>query len=450
LQKNSSFDSNSFKVIDIQNIPANYMLVIARDYSGRTVEFLTSSSQHATSNLSALALGKIMLANFAGKTISPLSDTTIKYKIVRPVFSDQCCLISIIEHDRNDSVDFVIAKTDTANGLTYFSRKTLPIDSPNIFAIGQPIFQMLLNDIRYATLKPLDELELNKNIFYSYEFNFITRESYNNLRKVKRNTNFSPGNKDSILSLPLVDSSKSDLSPNVSQPTELSEILLGKNMVTGSLTVVVPVNVGCTIKIFNLPDHTLLYNSNEQRNFSLFPGIYEIEISGMILKNIPVYKGMDTRIKAGTLSIQYNLPWAIFDANKVKIYSSPLPDKVKIPIGIYQLEIAGILHSFEIKDGETLEYDSTQQLSKPLESRIIDSIKIVQIPKPNISDSNNNKTIKDKTGNHLFDEKKWEIKKNTSIKMPPVEYLLKFQKILNALFRFLNLIPERRCITPAH
>ena len=434
VQKNNSFDSNPFKVIGIQNIPANYMIVSARDYSGRTIQFLGSSSQHATSNSSALTLGTIMLANFAAKTISPLSDTTIKYKIVKPVFSYQCCLISIIERDRKDSVDFVIAKTDTANGLTYFSMKTLTIDLPNIIAIGKPIYQMLFNNKRYATLKPLDELEVNKNIFYSYEFNFITRESYNTLRKVKRDTNFTPGNKDSILSLPIVDSSKRDLSPDVSLPIELSEILLGKNMVTGTLTVVVPVNVEYTIKIYSLPDHTLLYNSNKQQNFSLFPGMYEIEISGMILKNIPVYKGMDTRLKAGTLSIQYNLPWVIYDANKVKIiYRSPVADKVKFPIGIYQLEIAGILHPIEIKDGETLEYDSTKQISKPIKLNIIDSNKIVQIPKSKISDSTNNKIIKDETGNHLFDEKKWEIKPNTSIKNATGRIFIKIPKDIECI-----------------
>ena len=434
VQKNNSFDSNPFKVIGIQNIPANYMIVSVRDYSGRTVQFLSSSSQHATNNSSALTLGTIMLANFAAKTISPLSDTTIKYKIVKPVFSDQCCLISIIERDRKDSVDFVIAKTDTANGLTYFSRKTLTIDLPNIIAIGKPIYQMLFNNKRYATLKPLDELEVNKNIFYSYEFNFITRESYNTLRKVKRDTNFTPGNKDSILSLPVVDSSKRDLSPDVSLPIELSEILLGKNMVTGTLTIVVPVNVEYTIKIYSLPDHTLLYNSNKQQNFSLFPGMYEIEISGMILKNISVYKGMDTRLKAGTLSIQYNLPWVIYDANKVKIiYRSPVADKVKFPIGIYQLEIAGILHPIEIKDGETLEYDSTKQISKPIKLNIIDSNKIVQIPKSKISDSTNNKIIKNESGNHLFDEKNWEIKPNTSIKNATGRIFIKIPKDIECI-----------------
>ena len=166
------FDSNAFKVIGIQNIPANHTIANARDFSGRTVQFLTDSSQHGTGNSSVITLGTLMLADFAAKTISILSDTTIKYKIEKPVFSDQCCLISGIERSIKDSVDFVIAKTDTANGLTYFSRKTLAIDSSNIIAIGQPIYQMLLNYKRYAILQPLDALDVNKNIFYTLINNF--------------------------------------------------------------------------------------------------------------------------------------------------------------------------------------------------------------------------------------------------------------------------------------
>ena len=221
-----------------------------------------------------------------------------------------------------------------------------------------------------------------------------------------------------ILLVPIIlfSQSQKDSFPSVSGPTELSEILFGKHMTTGTLNIVVPVNAEYTIKIYSLPDHTLLYNSNEQRNFSLFPGMYDVEISGMILKNIFVYKGMDTRIKAGTLNVSYKLLWALYDENKVKkIFSSPLSKKVHFPIGIYQLEINGILRPIEIKDGETLEYDSTIQVTKPIELNISDSNKSVQISNPNISDSNNSK-IKDEAVNHLFDEKKWEIKQNVSIK----------------------------------
>ncbi|MEO5781805.1 MAG: hypothetical protein ABIQ07_00950 [Ginsengibacter sp.] len=236
-----------------------------------------------------------------------------------------------------------------------------------------------------------------------------------------------------LIPIILFSQSQKDSFPNVAGPTELSEILFGKNMTTGTLNIVVPVNVEYTIKIYNVPDHALLYNSNEQRNFSLFPGTYDIEISGMILKNIFVYKGKDTRIKTGALNISYKLLWALYDENKVKkIFSSPLSKKVEFPIGIYQLIINGIVHPIEIKDGETLEYDSTKQVTKPIELNISDSNKIVQISTPNISDSNNSK-IKDEAVNHLFDEKKWEIKQNVSIKNTTGKIFIKIPKDIECI-----------------
>ena len=427
-------ESNAFKVIDIQNITANYMIVTCRNDNGKTIQFLTGSTQSALGKSGILSLGKTMIAAVGSKTVSLLNDTTIKYNIVRPVFSDRCCFISVIERNRNDSVDFVIAKTDTAKGLTYFNKELLKNNSPKIIlAIKQPIYQMLFNNKRYAALKSLDEREANNNIFYSYEFNFMTRKSYNALHKMRVNSNFTP-RKDSIIILPVVGPSKKKSSLNVFNQTEFSDIFFGKSMATGTLQVVVPPNVEYNIKIYSLPDHTILYNSNEQLNFSLFPGIYDIEISGIIFKNIFVYKGKNTRIKTGTLSMPYNFPWVLYDANKIKkIYSSAIAKKVEFPKGIYQLEINGALHAIEIKDGEILEYDSAKHLTKSKELKIPDSKKIVQIPKQDITNSNYNKIIKNGAANQFVEGKNWEIKQNTSIKNATGRIFIKIPKEVDCI-----------------
>ncbi|HEV8082879.1 MAG TPA: hypothetical protein VGP55_06745 [Chitinophagaceae bacterium] len=414
-QQNNSFDPNAFKIIDIKNIAANYMIVSCRNEFGRTVQFITGLSQGMNGTSIPLSLGTAMITDFNAKTISPSDATTFKYKIVKPGFSDQCCLVFRIEHDRNDSIDFVIAKTDTANELTYFKRKMLTIDSPNlILEIGQPIYQMLFNNKSYAILKPSDEGEINKNIFYSYGFNVMTKEFYNSLhRKIT----------DTSINLPTIDSLRRNSSADSSGSTEMSEIMFGKNMATGTINVAVPLNVDYTIEIYNLPDHTLLYNSNQQRNFSLFPGIYDIGISGIIVKNIQIDKGMDTRIKAGTFSMNYHISWNLYDENKLKIlYKSSLPVKIEIPKGIYQLEINGLFNQVEIKDKETLEYDSTWQQSHGLnisdsvintqiqKPNFGDSNKTVQIQKSNVFDSGNYKIIKHEVSNHLIYDKNWEMK----------------------------------------
>lgn len=391
------FNVNTFKVIDIQNISVNYMILTCRNDIGKTIQFITGSSQSSVGKSAVLSLGTTIIAGTGLKTVSPLSDTTIKYNILRPVFSNQCCFISAIERNKNDSVDFVIAKTDTASGLTYFRKKILKDNSPNIIlAIKQPIYQMLFNNKRYAALKSLDEREVNNNIFYSYELNFITRKSYNAFLKRETNNKLTTSNKEFITRLPRLNSFRIDTFVKKSGQSELSNILYGQNMTIGTLNILVPVNVDYGIKIYTLPDHIEIYNTNEQRNFLLLPGVYDLEISGVVLKNILVYKGVDTRIKAGTLNVPYNIPWVLYDENKIKkVYSSSLGKKVVFPKGIYQLEINGLLHSIEIKDGEMMQYDSTKYMSQKL----------------NVSDLNDKKIVKNEVIKTLIDEKKWEIKK---------------------------------------
>ncbi len=296
-EKNLS-DSNTFRVMDIQNIASNYMIVSCRDDIGRTIQFLTGSAN--TVKTISLTLGITMIADFGAKTISPSNDSTIKYRIVKPGFSDQCCSVLKIEHFISmDSIDFVIANKDTPNVVIYFNKKAVTINSPNIVPqIGQPIYQMRFNNKRNAILKPLDTAEINKNIFYSYEFNFMTHEVYSSLHKGSIDTNTISGTTTSLPRLQSVDSGKIETGNIISSAasvdsskTEVSSIIFGKNMSTGIIHVDVPVNVEYTISIYSLADGKLLFSSNKQQNFSLFPGTYDVEISGMRIKNILVDKG---------------------------------------------------------------------------------------------------------------------------------------------------------------
>ncbi len=137
---------------------------------------------------------------------------------------------------------------------------------------------------------------------------------------------------------------------------------------------------------------------------------------------------MDTRIKAGTLNITYSLPWTVYTGNKSKIiYSSSLPKKIRFPKGVYQLEINGLFHQIEIKDGQTLEYDSSIRLTQPPKLNI-DTNKIAPIQKSNISDSGNIETIKHEVSNNLPNEKNWEIEPNVSAKSATGKILIKIPK----------------------
>ena len=204
-------------------------------------------------------------------------------------------------------------------------------------------------------------------------------------------------------------------SSNREPPVEVSEIMFGKNMATGLVHIDVAPDVECNLKIYNSSDATLLFESKQQRNFSLFPGMYDVEMSGMMVKNIQVNKAMDTRIKAGTLNITASLPWTLYNENRSKkIYSSSLSGRVEFPKGFYQLEINGLVYTIEIKDGEKLDYSSI--INHPIIPQVNknDSIIIAPPQKLNIVDSNNNNTIKNVVSNFVANEKKWEIKQTLS------------------------------------
>ncbi len=400
-------NSNNYSVIDIQVVTENFMIITCRDDYGRTIQFFKIAPKTTEKNRSKpnlMKLGVTMIPDFSAGTVSPVYDNLIKYKIIKPTYLYKCCTISKIESPKNNpSLQFLIAKEDTSNGLTYFNR----IISPGVFLRpGQPIYEGVFNNKRYAIVKSLVENQVNKNIFYSYEFNFITHELYNNPPKEKIDTSIISSNKDPIDSLSSVDSGQ----------TEISSILFGKNMVSGTLHVEAAPATECAINIYNTPDHTLLFNSDQQRTFSLLPGIYDIEISGMLLKNVTVYKAMDTRIKTGALSVSYNLIWALYNENKIKkIYSSSHPKTVEFPKGIYQLEIKGTIHRIVITDGKKLEYDSTIKILPHQKLNIIDSNKIVQSQKINTIDSGNNKIINQPVSTSALDDKKWELKQ----RLPP-------------------------------
>ena len=348
-----------FKVIDIQTISANYMIVSCIDGLGRTFQFQAPVPNDRTEILGTvkskpftLALGVILIPDFITEKASPATDNTIHYTIIKPSLSNQCCSITEIVHLMNQYNYFVIAKKDTANGLTYFSiKRSLTIHiNPQI---NQPIYQKFFNNKRYAILTSLPGDIKNKNMFYSYEFDFMSNEVFNSLPKEEMDTTTNSGNTGNVISLPSIDSNQ----------VEISTIMNGQNMTTGYISINALSDAECSINIYNPTDHKLLFNSSQLRIFSLLPGKYDTEISGVILVNLYVFKGKSTRIKSGTLNITSPSLWTLYDSNKVKtIYTSSLPKKVEFPRGIYQLEINGSVHRIEIKDGENLNFsDSTSQ-----------------------------------------------------------------------------------------
>ncbi len=126
---------------------------------------------------------------------------------------------------------------------------------------------------------------------------------------------------------------------------------------TGRLLLNLPADAECFIYIYAYGDKKQLYGTSKDRVFSLMPGLYDILISSASLQEVAIQKGMDTRIRAGILNISSSTAWELYDeTGKVRITGASKASKIGLPVGNYQLKMAGAFQSVMIKDEETAEY----------------------------------------------------------------------------------------------
>ena len=78
------------------------------------------------------------------------------------------------------------------------------------------------------------------------------------------------------------------------------------------------------------------------KSHSLIPGGYNITVSSVPVVTVPVQKGMNTRLKAGTLNMVIVGQWQIYTEKKTKGYVNYYkPSKLALPIGKYVISING-------------------------------------------------------------------------------------------------------------
>ena len=137
---------------------------------------------------------------------------------------------------------------------------------------------------------------------------------------------------------------------------EIKQNLTAKGA-TGRIFINLPKDAECTITISEPATERQVYFTVNDRSFSLVPGTFNIQIAGSMVKNVPVQKGMDTRIKAGVLNVVASGTWTLYDEKKDRqVYFYTTPRKIGLPIGTYQLEINGTMQQVVIKDGETVDF----------------------------------------------------------------------------------------------
>ena len=87
------------------------------------------------------------------------------------------------------------------------------------------------------------------------------------------------------------------------------------------------------------------------------PGIYNFRLNTILVENVPIERGKETRLKTGVLNIVSPGHWELYDETKTRFHTSGNKlKKIALPAGSYQLKLGGQFFPVVIRDKETVEY----------------------------------------------------------------------------------------------
>ncbi len=76
----------------------------------------------------------------------------------------------------------------------------------------------------------------------------------------------------------------------------------------------------------------------------MIPGEFNVFLTYLPVKGVPVQKGMNTRLKAGILNVVTTGQWSLHDESKEKVYVIYYkPSKIGLPVGKYNIQINGAI-----------------------------------------------------------------------------------------------------------
>lgn len=131
--------------------------------------------------------------------------------------------------------------------------------------------------------------------------------------------------------------------------------------VLGRLNTAYPADVEWSVDIRSAADNKFITNrsgfSKHGPAQDIAPGIYNLQLNTILVENVPIERGKETRLKTGVLQIVSEGDWEIRNETKEKFLTSGnKPKKIALPVGSYQLQLGGQFYPVVIKDGATVEY----------------------------------------------------------------------------------------------
>ena len=132
----------------------------------------------------------------------------------------------------------------------------------------------------------------------------------------------------------------------------------GAKGATGNVTIALPKDATWYL-YFQTTDGKDLVRLDYAKSHSLIPGKYNVIVSSVPVLEVPVLKGMNTRLKAGTLHVVSTgaAQWGIYDETRTKHYVTyTYSQKLGLPAGKYAISLNGQFLEVEIKDGQVTEF----------------------------------------------------------------------------------------------
>jgi len=130
--------------------------------------------------------------------------------------------------------------------------------------------------------------------------------------------------------------------------------------VLGKLNTKFPEGVDWSIDVRTAAENKFIINRSSYSKHGplqdIAPGTYNFQLNTVLVENVPIEKGKETRLKAGFLNIVSEGVWQLYDeTKKIFLTSDNKPKKMALPVGSYQLNLGGQFFPVVIKDLETVE-----------------------------------------------------------------------------------------------
>lgn len=127
----------------------------------------------------------------------------------------------------------------------------------------------------------------------------------------------------------------------------------------GRVVVTFPVEVSARVEVFRAGETKSLVDGYGDRAFDLFPGTYDVGISGKRVAGVTIRSGHDTQVKVGVLRVSSS------DGTHVEIADPATNQRIAdgygteafgLPIGEVGVRIAGQTESVVIEAGQVTEF----------------------------------------------------------------------------------------------